>query len=43
MAVVRTNAELLEEQSGVDPTLTAEIREQLEVVTKELKNIDSMI
>jgi hypothetical protein len=37
-AAVRTNAELLEEQSGVESSLTdSEIREQLETVTQELK------
>jgi hypothetical protein len=38
MVAVRANADLLEEQSGVEPTLTdTEIREQLEIVTQELK------
>jgi hypothetical protein len=38
MVAVRANAALLEEQSGVEPTLTyTEIREQLEIVTRELK------
>jgi hypothetical protein len=38
MAAVRANAAPLEEQSGVEPTLTdTEIREQLEIVTRELK------
>jgi hypothetical protein len=37
LIAVRANAELLEEQSGVEPTLTdTEIREQLEAVRKEL-------
>jgi hypothetical protein len=38
LTAVRANAELLEEQSGVEPTLTdTEIREQLEAVRQELR------
>ena len=38
MATVRANAGILEEQSGVTSSLTdSEIREQIEVVTNELK------
>jgi hypothetical protein len=38
MATVKASAKLLEEESGIEPSLTdAEIQEQLELVTEELK------
>ena len=38
MKTVRANAELLESQSGVEPSLTdAEIQDYIEVVTKEIR------
>lgn len=38
MATVRANAKSLEEESGIEPSLTdAEIQEQLELITSELK------
>jgi hypothetical protein len=38
MTTIKANAELLEQQSGVEPSLTdAEIQNHLEIVTKELR------
>jgi hypothetical protein len=38
MTVTKSSAKLLEEESGIEPSLTdAEIREQLQIVTQELK------
>ena len=38
MVTIKANAKLLEEESGIKPSLTdAEIQGQLELVTQELK------
>jgi hypothetical protein len=44
MTTIKANAELLEQQSGVESSLTdEEIREHLEIVTKELRKQKNFI